>query len=73
MDLQEGISEGGWREGCVIWHRFRTGQWGKGSLMPLEWEPQPDPPPSFLADMCREEEKGQEEARLRDAPLRLLS
>lgn len=73
MDLQEGISEGVWSEGRVIWRRLRTGQWAKGSLMPLEWEPQPDPPPSFLADMCREEEKGKEEAWLRDAPLRLLS
>lgn len=71
--MQEGISEGGWSASRVIWRCLRTGQWGKGSLMPLEWEPQPDPPPSFLAEKWAEEEKGKEEAWLRDAPLRLSS
>lgn len=57
VHLQEGISEGGWSASRVIWRCLRTGQWGKGSLMPLEWEPQPDPPPSFLAEKWAERRK----------------
>lgn len=37
-------------------------------MMPLEWEPEPDPLPSFLAEeMGGEEETGREKAPLRDA------
>ena len=37
-------------------------------MMPLEWEPEPDPLPNFLPEeMGREKETGREEAPLRYA------